>query len=204
MDVKLIGITGGSGSGKSTVVKKICEAEQDSVCIAQDNYYKSAAFVSNDNITAFNFDRPDALDMDLMLQDLTDLKAGKAINMPQYDFVHHTRLGKTVRVEPRKIIIVDGLMVLYDKRIRSLLDLKLYVDTPPDIRFVRRLERDIRERGRTVDSVIEQYINVVRPGHIAFVEPCKEYADLIIPEGGHNASALEVLIKYVQTLSSSI
>ncbi len=174
------------------------------MCIAQDSYYKSASFVSNDNITAYNFDRPDAFDMDLMLENLRDLKEGKAIDMPQYDFVHHRRKEETIRVEPKKIVIVDGLMVLYDSRIRDLLDLKLYVDTPADVRFVRRLQRDIKERGRTVESVIEQYINVVRPGHMAFIEPCKEFADLVIPEGGYNENALDVLINYVQTIADRL
>ena len=204
MDVKLIGITGGSGSGKSTVVRKIHEANRDSVCIEQDNYYKSATFVSNDNITAYNFDHPDAFDMDLMMATLEDLKAGRAIEMPQYDFVHHRRKDETLHVEPKSIIIVDGLMVLYDRRIRDLLDLKLYVDTPADIRFVRRLVRDINERGRTVESVVEQYVNVVRPGHMNFVEPCKEFADLVIPEGGYNENALDVLIRYVQTIAKPL
>lgn len=204
MKTRLIGITGGSGSGKSTVVRKIVEAYQDSVCIEQDSYYKSASFISNDNITAYNFDHPDAFDMELMLANLKDLKEGKAIEMPQYDFVHHRRKDETVHVEPKKIIIVDGLMVLYDKRIRDLLDLKLYVDTPADIRFVRRLMRDIRERGRTVESVVEQYVNVVRPGHMTFIEPCKEYADLIIPEGGYNQNALDVLINHVQALAGQL
>ena len=190
MTARLIGITGGSGSGKSTVVRRIYESYHDTVCIEQDNYYKSAAFVSNSNITAYNFDHPDAFDMDLMLSNLEDLKAGRAIEMPQYDFVHHRRKDETVHIEPKKIIIVDGLMVLYDKRIRDLLDLKLYVDTPADIRFVRRL--------------VEQYVNVVRPGHMSFIEPCKEYADLIIPEGGYNENALDVLINYVQMLAGKM
>ena len=204
MNVKLIGITGGSGSGKSTVVRKISEAHPDSICIAQDNYYKSASFVNNHNILAFNFDHPDAFDMDLMVENLKDLKAGKAIDMPQYDFVKHQRKPETKHIEPKTIISVDGLMVLYDKRIRDLLDLKLFVDTPSDIRFVRRLQRDIKERGRTVESVVEQYINVVRPGHFNFIEPCKEYADLIIPEGGYNEHALDVIIKYIQTVANQL
>lgn len=204
MNVRLIGITGGSGSGKSTVVRKISEAHPDSICIAQDNYYKSASFVNNHNILAFNFDHPDAFDMDLMVENLKDLKAGKAIDMPQYDFVKHQRKPETKHIEPKTIIIVDGLMVLYDKRIRDLLDLKLFVDTPSDIRFVRRLQRDIKERGRTVESVVEQYINVVRPGHFNFIEPCKEYADLIIPEGGYNEHALDVIIKYIQTVANQL
>lgn len=199
--VRIIGITGGSGSGKSTVVKRIREAEPESVMIAQDNYYKSAPFINNSNITAVNFDHPDAFDMDLLLSNLMDLKAGREIDMPQYDFVFHKRLEETVHVKPSKLIILDGLMIFYDKRIRDILDLKLYVDTPADIRFIRRLVRDIQERGRTVESVIEQYTKVVRPGHFNFIEPCKEYADLIIPEGGHNEKAMEVIFSFVHSIS---
>ena len=201
-DVRLIGVTGGSGSGKSTVVRRIKEAVDASVLISQDNYYKSAPFISNDNITAYNFDHPDAFDMDLMVENLTDLKAGRPIMMPQYDFVHHCRMDEMVRVEPAKLIIIDGLMIFYDKRIRDLLDLKLYVDTPPDIRFIRRLKRDIAERGRTVESVIKQYTEVVRPGHFSFIEPTKEYADLIIPEGGYNENAMQVIFSFVKAICS--
>ena len=201
-NVRLIGVTGGSGSGKSTVVRRIKEAVDASVLISQDNYYKSAPFISNDNITAYNFDHPDAFDMDLMVENLSDLKAGKPIMIPQYDFVHHCRMDEMVRVEPAKLIIIDGLMIFYDKRIRDLLDLKLYVDTPPDIRFIRRLKRDIAERGRTVESVIEQYTEVVRPGHFSFIEPTKEYADLIIPEGGYNENAMQVIFSFVKAICS--
>ncbi len=200
--VRIIGVTGGSGSGKSTVVRRIKEAVDASVLISQDNYYKSAPFISNDNITAYNFDHPDAFDMDLMVENLADLKSGKPIMMPQYDFVHHCRMDEMVRVEPAKLIIVDGLMIFYDKRIRDLFDLKLYVDTPPDIRFIRRLQRDITERGRTVESVIRQYTDVVRPGHFSFIEPTKEYADLIIPEGGYNENAMQVISTFVKTICS--
>lgn len=198
--VRLIGVTGGSGSGKSIVVKRIKKAHPDAVLIAQDNYYKSAPFINNKNITAFNFDHPDAFDMDLMLSNLNDLKNGKPCMMPQYDFVSHSRLPEMIEVKPQKIIIVDGLMVFYDKRIRDLLDLKLYVDTPADIRFIRRLKRDIAERGRTVESVIEQYTKVVRPGHYNFIEPYKEYADLIIPEGGYNEKAMHVLSTFISAI----
>lgn len=200
MSVKLIGITGGSGSGKSTVVRKIYEAHSDSVCIQMDNYYKNSEHVDNSNITAVNFDHPDAFDIDLMLSNLNDLREGKETLVPQYDFVNHRRKEEGVLVKPKKLIIVDGLMVLYDKRIRDLLDLKLYVDTPADVRFVRRLIRDINERGRTVESVTKQYLEVVRPGHMNFIEPTKEFADLIIPEGGYNENALQVLISFVQSL----
>lgn len=199
--VKIIGITGGSGSGKSTIVRKIGEVCPDFVFIAQDSYYRSAEYINNSNITAFNFDHPDAFDTELLVEHLQALKRFEPIQMPQYDFVHHRRCTQTVLVEPRPLVIVEGLMVLYDKRIRNLIDLKLYVDTPDDIRFIRRLKRDILERGRTTESVIEQYLNVVRPGHFNFIEPTKEYADLIIPEGGYNENALSVLIPFVRELS---
>lgn len=195
--VRIIGITGGSGSGKSTVVKRIKERYPNAVLIEMDNYYKSATFVNNDNITAYNFDHPDAFDMDLLLDNMRELKEGKSCLMPQYDFVHHRRMDEWTIVEPSSIIIIDGLMVFYDERIREMLDLKLYVDTPSDIRFIRRLQRDVKERGRTVESVIEQYTNVVRPGHFNFIEPSKSYADIIIPEGGYNDKAMEVLFSFI-------
>lgn len=203
MEVRLIGITGGSGSGKSTVVRRIKEAYPEAVVISQDSYYRSAPFISNDNITAYNFDHPDAFDMDLMLDNLRNLKDGRACMMPQYDFVHHRRRDEFVRVEPSNLIILDGLMIFYDERIRDVLDLKLYVDTPADIRFIRRRQRDIKERGRTVESVIEQYPKVVRPGHFNFIEPMKEYADIIIPEGGYNENAMQVIFSFVSSIIRS-
>jgi uridine kinase len=200
-EVKIIGITGGSGSGKSTIVRKISEVCSDFVFIPQDNYYKSASYISNENITAFNFDHPDAFDMELLEEHLSRLKAYEPIEMPLYDFVHHRRMDDTVTVQPRPLVIIEGLMVLHSVKIRDLLDLKLYVDTPDDIRFIRRLKRDIAERGRTVESVCNQYLEVVRPGHFNFIEPTKIYADLIIPEGGYNENALSVLIPFVKELS---
>lgn len=202
MQVKIIGVTGGSGSGKSTVVRKISEVCSDFVFIPQDNYYKSAAFVSNDNITAFNFDHPDAFDMELLKEHLVALKNGEAIDMPTYDFVHHKRAQAVIHVEPCKLVIVEGLMVLYETSIRDILDLKLYIDTPADIRLIRRIQRDVAERGRTTESVMKQYLEVVRPGHFNFIEPTKEYADIIIPEGGQNENALAVLIPFVQSITS--
>ncbi len=201
MDVKIIGITGGSGSGKSTIVQKIAEIIDDFVFIAQDNYYHSAEFINNENITAFNFDHPDAFDSDLLLQHLLDLKACRSIEMPQYDFVNHRRQDKTCRCEPKQLVILEGLMILSDPRIRDVLDLKLYVDTPDDVRFIRRLQRDVDQRGRTVQSVITQYLEKVRPGHFNFIEPTKIYADLIIPEGGYNERALKVLLPFIRQIT---
>ncbi len=199
--VKIIGISGGSGSGKTTIVKKIADIIPDFLFIAQDNYYKSAEYMNNRNITAFNFDHPDAFDNELIIEQLMALKAFKAIDMPQYDFVHHCRKTSTIHLEPKKLVIFEGIMVFFDKRIRDLIDLKLYVDTPDDIRFIRRLKRDTSERGRTVDSVIKQYSEIVRPGHYEFIEPTKRYADLVIPEGGFNRGALLALIPFLKMIS---
>ncbi len=204
VNVRIIGVSGGSGSGKSTVVKRLKEKFDEAVVIEMDNYYKSASFVSNDNITAYNFDHPDAFDMNLLLSNIMDLRNGRSCRIPQYDFVHHRRKDETLLLEPRPVIIIDGLMVFYDERIREMLDLKIYIDTPPDIRFIRRLRRDVEERGRTVSSVIEQYLNVVRPGHYNFIEPGKAMADLIIPEGGYNDRAMEVLYSFISAMNDEM
>ena len=198
--VKIIGISGGSGSGKTTIVRQIAEVVPDFVCIAQDSYYKSAEFMDNQHITAFNFDHPSAFDTDLMVEHLRALKRGESIRVPVYDFVHHRRSPETVEVAPHRLVLFEGIMVFVDPRVRDLLDLKLYVDTPDDIRFIRRLERDIKERGRTLESVVRQYLEVVRPGHLEFIEPTKAYADLIIPEGGNNEKALQVLASFMRAI----
>ena len=199
--VKIIGISGGSGSGKTTIVRQIAEVVPDFVCIAQDSYYKSAEFMDNQHITAFNFDHPSAFDTDLMVEHLRALKRGETIRVPVYDFVHHRRSPQTVEVAPRRLVLFEGIMVFVDPRVRDLLDLKLYVDTPDDIRFIRRLERDIKERGRTLESVVRQYLEVVRPGHLEFIEPTKAYADLVIPEGGFNARAMEALSPFLRQIA---
>jgi uridine kinase len=200
MAVRIIGISGGSGSGKTTIVRRIAEVIPDFICIAQDSYYKSAEYVDNENITAFNFDHPSAFDTDLMVEHLQALKRGETIRVPVYDFVHHRRSENSVEVIPHSVVLFEGIMVFVDPRVRELMDLKLYVDTPDDIRFIRRLQRDITERGRTVESVIRQYLDVVRPGHFEFIEPTKAYADLIIPEGGNNEKALQVLTSFIQAI----
>jgi uridine kinase len=199
-EVKIIGICGGSGSGKTTIVRKISEMVSDFVFIPQDNYYKSAEHISNSNITAFNFDHPDAFDNELMIEHLDALRALRCIEMPTYDFVRNRRTEEKVHIEPKKLVIFEGIMIFTNEDVRNRLDLKIFVDTPDDIRFIRRLTRDIKERGRTVDSVIEQYLTVVRPGHYDFIEPTKRYADIIIPEGGANERALDVLIRFINSV----
>ena len=194
----VIGITGGSGSGKTTIVNRIREIVEDFVFIPQDNYYRSAEYINNSNITAFNFDHPDAFDSDLIKKHIADLKKMKSIEMPQYDFVHHRRTEKTITVKPRKLVIFEGIMIFSEKKILDLIDLKIFIDTPSDIRFIRRLKRDIEERGRTLDSVIQQYMEYVRPGHQEFIEPLKTKADIIIPEGGNNERALDVLLSFIK------
>lgn len=194
----IMGVSGGSGSGKTTIVRKISETVPDFTVIPQDNYYRSAAHMSNANITAFNFDHPAAFDTELLVEHLQMLRNGESIQMPQYDFVHHRRSESTVEVTPHKLVVLEGIMIYFTKEVRDLIDLKLYVDTPDDIRFIRRMQRDIVERGRTMESVITQYLNVVRPGHYEFIEPTKAYADLIVPEGGENAVALEVLATWMK------
>jgi len=199
-EVRLIGISGGSGSGKTTIIKRIAERVSDFVFIPQDNYYKSAENISNRNITDFNFDHPDAFDTALLLKHLKMLKEGRAIEMPTYDFVHHRRADETTIVEPRRVVLVEGIMVFFEQEIRDMMDLKIFVDTPDDIRFIRRLERDVTDRGRTMESVVKQYLEVVRPGHYLFIEPTKEFADIIIPEGGHNTNALRVLASFMNDI----
>lgn len=205
---KIIGITGGSGSGKTTIVRKIAEVVSDFTFIPQDNYYKSAKDllgeeVDNQNITKFNFDHPDAFDNQLIIEHLKKLRNNEVIEMPQYDFVHHKRLETTISVKPTKLIIFEGILVLSNKAVRNLIDLKIFVDTPDDIRFIRRLRRDIEERGRTVESVIQQYLSTVRPGYYEFIEPTKRYADIIIPEGGFNAQAINVLVAFINNILHS-
>jgi len=197
---KLIGISGGSGSGKTTIVRKLSEIAGDFLVIPQDSYYKSATYVNNSNITAFNWDHPSAFDTDLLCEHLVALKGGGSIELPTYDFVRNRRLPETIPLGPSRLVVLEGIMILSDKRVRDLLDLKIYVDTPDDIRFIRRMRRDIAERGRTVESVIEQYLEVARPGHFEFIEPMKGFADLIIPEGGLNTRALEVLSTFFEKI----
>lgn len=191
----LIGITGGTGSGKSTIAREICNRfnEDYIVKIEQDSYYKDQSDLSFEERVKTNYDHPDAFDTKLLVSHLNMLIDGQAIEKPVYDFEMHNRKKESIRVESKEIIIVEGILILQEEEIRNLLNIKIYVDTDADVRIIRRMVRDINERGRTFDSVINQYLNVVRPMHIQFVEPTKRNADIIIPEGGHNKVAIDII-----------
>jgi uridine kinase len=191
----IIGICGGTGSGKTTVANSILESVNagEVAFIQQDSYYRNLKDLPLDYRQAVNFDHPDALDNDLLVHHIRKLKAGGSVELPIYDFRTHTRLNDTVLIEPKPIVIIEGILIFVDPRLLEQMDIKVFVDTPDDIRFIRRLRRDIAERGRTVDSVIEQYLNTVRPMHMQFVEPSKRYADVIIPEGGHNLVSIDLI-----------
>ncbi len=198
----LIGIAGGTGSGKSTIAREIYNRFNED-CIAmveQDSYYKDQSNIAFEERIKINYDHPKAFDTELLVEHLKTLLKGEAIEKPLYDFEIHNRKKETVRVEPKDIIIVEGILILEDPAIRDILDIKIYVDTDADVRIIRRMLRDINERGRTVDSVINQYLNVVRPMHMQFVEPTKRYADIIIPEGGHNKVAIDIIVANIKQI----
>ncbi|MBM7577731.1 uridine kinase [Jeotgalibacillus terrae] len=198
----IIGVTGGSGSGKTSVTKAIYDVFQDQsiAIIEQDYYYKDQSDIPYEERLKTNYDHPLAFDNDLLIEHIGMLLERKAIEKPVYDYTVHTRSEKTIPVEPKDVIIVEGILVLEDDRLRNLMDIKLYVDTDSDLRIIRRMLRDINERGRTIDSVVDQYINVVRPMHNQFIEPTKRYADIIIPEGGQNHVAIDLMVTKIQTI----
>ncbi len=192
----VIGVAGGTGSGKTTVAGVILDrvGAHRITLLPQDAYYRDLSHLPPAERAQMNFDHPDALEMDLMVEHLQMLRGWKPIEMPVYDFTTHTRRPETKHVEPNPVILVEGILVLADARLRELMDVKLYVDTDADVRFIRRLKRDIEERGRTMESVIHQYLTTVRPMHLEFVEPTKRYADVIIPEGGFNQVAMDMVV----------
>ncbi|MGV8042542.1 MAG: uridine kinase [Thermoanaerobaculaceae bacterium] len=198
----VIGIAGGSGSGKSTVASVILKrvGARRIAFLMHDAYYKDLSHLELAERVKENFDHPDALDTPLLVQHLRELKAGRGVPMPVYDFKTYTRTAETERIEPRAVIVVEGILIFAEPELRELFDVKLFVDTDPDIRFIRRLQRDIAERGRTADSVIRQYLGTVRPMHLEFVEPSKRYADVIIPEGGLNTVAMDMVVARVEKL----
>lgn len=196
----VIGIAGGSGSGKTTVSQTILQraGAQRVAYIQHDSYYKDLSDLAPAQRATTNFDHPNSLETDLMVEHVRQLRAGQSVEVPSYDFTTHTRRKETERVDPRPIVLVEGILLFTDPRMRKLCDLKLFVDTDADIRFIRRLERDLEERGRTTASVIQQYQATVRPMHLEFVEPSKRYADLIIPEGGYNEVAMDVFMARIE------
>ncbi|TDR31429.1 uridine kinase [Hydromonas duriensis] len=197
----IIGIAGGSGSGKSTVTRKVIEAAgtEHTAVIMQDNYYLDQSDMTPEQRERTNYDHPHAFDWPLMIAQIDDLRNGLPIKMPQYDFAAHTRSDVVVRVAPAKVIVLEGLFALYDKTLRDMMSMKIYVDTDPDVRFIRRLTRDIHERGRTMESVIEQYKATVRPMHNQFIEPTKRFSDVILPHGA-NEPAVDMITAKITTL----
>ncbi|HYW09405.1 MAG TPA: uridine kinase [Longimicrobium sp.] len=191
----LIGIAGGTGSGKTTVARRIYESLHlnSAAFIDHDAYYRELAHLPVEERERMNFDHPDSLDNDLLIHHLEELVAGRAVEKPVYDFTRHTRAPETARVDPRHVVLVDGILLFADARLRDMFDLKIFVDTEADVRFIRRLRRDIEKRGRSLNAVIEQYLGTVRPMHFEFVEPTKRYADVILPRGGQNTAGIEVI-----------
>ena len=198
----LIGITGGTGSGKTSIAKAISAefGKSEVTLIEQDSYYKDLSNLTIEKRSSVNFDHPDAIDFTLMRDHLNKLMGGNMIDVPIYDFTTHTRGNESRKVEKHHIIILEGILALFDQIIRDMMDIKIYVETADDIRIIRRIKRDINKRNRTFDSVIEQYFKTVRPMHIEFVEPTKKYADIIVPEGGKNKVAVDILRTKIITL----
>ncbi len=202
MKVTVIGVAGGTGSGKSTLVKKLQEAfrDDDVATLCHDFYYKAHSELSYEERTRLNYDHPQAFDTDMLVEHIRALKDNVPIEHPVYSFVEHNRLPERVLVKPSKVIIVDGILIFENKELRDLMDIKVFVDTDADIRLARRIMRDVCDRGRTMQSVITQYTTTVKPMHEEFVEPSKKYADVIIPEGGFNSVAVRMLIRNIRSL----
>lgn len=198
----LIGISGGTGSGKSTVTKKLVELikEENVAVIEEDSYYKDQSNISFEERVKTNYDHPFAFDNKLLIEHLKDLKSGKSIEKPLYDFELHNRKKETLLVEAKEVVILEGILILSEEEIRDLLDIKVFVDTDSDVRIIRRILRDIKERGRSLDSVIYQYMKTVRPAHLQFIELSKKYADIIIPEGGYNDVAIDLIYQKIKSI----
>ena len=198
-DIMVIGIAGGTGSGKTTITRKLIQAFGEEVSVVHhDNYYKAHHDMPYEERAKLNYDHPNAFDTDLMLEHIRQLKQGKSIRCPVYDYSIHDRTDKTVLIKPTRVIIVEGILIYESLELCAEMDIKIYVDTDADVRILRRIVRDVRDRGRSLDSVIDQYLNTVKPMHEQFVEPSKRRADVIIPQGGHNQVALEMVIERVR------
>lgn len=201
-NMTIIGIAGGTGSGKTTVVRKIAEALPPHyvAVVPLDSYYNDTSHMTEEERHAINFDHPDAFDWKLLGRHLNDLRHGIAVEQPTYSYIKCNRLPETVHVDPKPVIIVEGIMTLLNKKLRDMMDLKIFVDTDPDERLIRNIQRDVVERGRTVDMVVERYLRVLKPMHEQFIEPTKRYADIIIPQGGENHRGINILCKYIEGL----
>ena len=196
----IIGIAGGTGSGKTTVVRKIIESlpAGEVVLLPQDSYYKDSSHIPAEKRQSINFDHPDAFDWPLLREHLAALRQNISIEQPTYDYITSSRLPQTLHIEPREVVIIEGIMALYDPALRSMMDLKVFVDADPDERLIRVIQRDMLERGRTAQAVMDRYVRVLKPMHEQFIEPCKRYADLIVPQGGSNQVAIDILTMYVR------
>lgn len=207
MKTTIIGIAGGTASGKTTLARKVYEASQNYgsvVVIKMDDYYKDLSKLTYEERTKINYDHPDSYDSNLLIKHLNDLKQGIPVEKPCYDFVSHNRSNETVLVKPSNVIIIEGIMIFAIPELKDMFDIKIFVDTPDDIRLIRRMTRDIKDRGRTIDSVVNQYLTTVRPMHLSFVEPSKKYADIIVPEGGNNSIAIDfITTKIVDLLNNN-
>lgn len=200
MDTMIIGIAGGTGSGKTTLTRRLKERFGGHVSVLyHDNYYKQHDDMPFEERCKLNYDHPDAFDTDRMIQDIQALRRGETVHCPTYDYTVHNRSAETVEVHPTKVILIEGILIFENKELRDLMDIKIFVDTDADVRILRRILRDVKERGRSLDSVVEQYLTTVKPMHEQFVEPSKRYADLIVPEGGKNAVALDMIIQRVKS-----
>ena len=204
MEPIIIGVAGGTGSGKTTVTREILRrvGQERIALIPHDAYYRDLAHLSPNLRARVNFDHPDSLETDLLVEHLKKWRAGHTISVPVYDFTSHCRTEDFMQVEPQRVALVEGILVFAEPKLREVFDVKLYVDTDADIRFIRRLRRDIEERGRTMESVVEQYLTTVRPMHLEFVEPSKRYADVVIPEGGYNQVAMDMVVARIEGLLS--
>jgi uridine kinase len=198
-------VAGGSGSGKTTVVRRIVDSlgSEHVTLLDHDRYYRDRNDLRLEERAALNYDHPDSLETDLLVRHVRELRAGREVQVPRYDFTRHARLPETETFQPRRALIVEGILVFTDAALRELMDIKVFVDTDSDTRFIRRLRRDVAERGRTAESILDQYLATVRPAHELFIEPSKRYADVIVPEGGLNRPALEVLLARVRELANA-
>ena len=201
----VIGVAGGTGSGKTTVVRRIVDSIGDAqvTVLEHDRYYRERNDLRLEERAALNYDHPDSLETDLLVAHVLQLRAGRAVDAPLYDFARYARQSVTQPALPRKAIIIEGILIFADAPLRRLMDVKVFVDTDDDTRFIRRLQRDIAERGRTVQSVIDQYLGTVKPMHLEFVEPSKRYADLIVPKGGHNNVAVDLLLSLIRSVAGA-